>query len=85
MNVSSKQTITLQFGNFSNFVGSHYWNQLEASNNEPSNLYRTDTSATGARRSSPRVLVFDIRFEYRIVVSMFVFVFLFLMYCLWAL
>jgi len=63
---SNEEIITLQLGNYSNFVGTHYWNnqfkRLYAKNDEINHLklYR-EISSTRNNEYQPRVICFDSR------------------------
>ncbi|KAJ1837340.1 mtDNA inheritance, partitioning of the mitochondrial organelle, partial [Coemansia sp. RSA 2703] len=68
-----KEVITLQFGEQANYVGAHYWNLMQAATSDaaasahPSGALSMDTlfcerdggGGRGARRYTPRALVFD--------------------------
>jgi hypothetical protein len=69
------EIITLQFGHYANFVGSHYWNIQDEliSRNEAlvnagkrpeigtDDLFRTGITQEGIETYTPRVLIFDAR------------------------
>ncbi|KAJ2795815.1 mtDNA inheritance, partitioning of the mitochondrial organelle [Coemansia guatemalensis] len=52
-----REVITLQFGEYANYVGAHYWNLLHACEDQDPErvLFREESS----RRIQPRALVFD--------------------------
>lgn len=68
---SSQELITLQFGNFSNFVGTHYWNFhykriTEKQRNEETSeyvnkLFRESFTNSSRSRFLPRTIYFDIK------------------------
>lgn len=65
MSASARENISLQFGEYSNYVGSHFWNAnsdfqgLEEEDIEQ--LYYCNRSDDAIAQYSPRVLVFDLR------------------------
>ena len=63
--MEAQEVITLQFGSYSNYVGSHYWNlQQKALYNDPEeadnlNLFRYSSTQHG--KLFPRTICFDIK------------------------
>ncbi|XP_060861222.1 protein misato isoform X1 [Metopolophium dirhodum] len=68
---STREIITLQFGHYSNFIGTHFWNLQEASftyeeNNKPLEichdvLYREGVNLKGEVTYTPRMLCVDLK------------------------
>lgn len=68
---STREIITLQFGHYSNFIGTHFWNLQEASftyedNNKPLEichdiLYREGQNLKGEVTYTPRMLCVDLK------------------------
>lgn len=62
---ASRENISLQFGQYSNYVGSHFWNanaDLECSDERSTaQLYHRSLTEDAIVRYSPRVLIFDLR------------------------
>ena len=69
MSGTTREVITLQFGEFANHVGSHYWNLQDESigvNGHDSEvnhpvLYRSGQTERGEATLVPRLLLFDLR------------------------
>eukprot|EP01156_Anaeramoeba_ignava_P015414 Anaeramoba_ignava/a613263_43.p1 GENE.a613263_43~~a613263_43.p1 ORF type:complete len:203 (+),score=69.48 a613263_43:45-653(+) len=51
--------ISLQFGPYSNYLGSHYWNLQDSQEQKNNNLFRTGITKYNEETRTPRVLCFD--------------------------
>ena len=60
-----REILTLQFGGYSNYVGSHFWNlqdcQYDSKELDMNLLYRTGETESGVETCTPRTVIFDKR------------------------
>ncbi|OMH82156.1 Protein misato [Zancudomyces culisetae] len=68
-----KEIITLQFGNYANYVGTHYWNlrthernaqnlkEQQTNENQDSLFFREGRDASNRTIYTPRLLIFDLK------------------------